>query len=80
MDIKRLICDPDYTLKTIFISPILIFYFKRTGRFLGCQSKNHAQCKGELWICERCKKTVCWEEGSADLPEICDDCWVDVRR
>lgn len=55
-------------------------YFKKTGRILGCQSKNHTLCRGELWTCERCGKRVCWEEGSADLPEICDDCWVDVRE
>jgi hypothetical protein len=55
-------------------------YFKRTRRILGCQSKNHTQCKGELWTCEQCGKRVCWEEGSVDLPEICDNCWVDVRE
>ena len=49
------------------------------GRILGCHSKNHTECRGELWACERCGKRVCWEEGSVDLPEICDDCWVDVR-
>ena len=53
-------------------------YFKRTGRILSYQSKNHALCRGELWTCERCEKRVCWEEGSSDLPEICDDCWFDV--
>ena len=55
-------------------------YFKKTGRILGCQSRNHTLCRGELWICERCGKRICWEEGSTDLPEICDDCWVDVRN
>ena len=54
-------------------------YFKRTGRILGCQSKNHTQCRGELWICKCCGKRVCWEEGSADLPELCDNCWVYVK-
>ena len=49
------------------------------GRILGCESKNHTECKGELWTCERCGKRICWEEGSTDLIEICDDCWVDVR-
>ena len=51
-------------------------YFEKTGRILGCQSKNHTQCKGELWICKRCGKRICWEEGSTDLPEVCDDCWI----
>ena len=55
-------------------------YYKETGKILGCQSQNHAQCKGELWTCERCGKRVCWEEGSADLLELCDDCWYDVRK
>lgn len=55
-------------------------YFERTGRILGCQSNNHTQCKGELWTCERCGKRICWEEGSEDLPEICDNCWVDMRE
>jgi hypothetical protein len=49
-------------------------------RIVGCQSANHAVCKGELWECERCHKIICWEEGSTDLPEICDDCWVGVRE
>lgn len=55
-------------------------YYMKTGRILGCQSKNYSHCYGELWTCERCGKRVCWEEGSTDLPEICDDCWVDVRE
>jgi hypothetical protein len=55
-------------------------YLETTGKILGCQSQNHILCKGELWTCEQCGKRVCWEEGSEDLPEICDDCWVDVRE
>lgn len=55
-------------------------YFERTGRILGCQSKNHTQCKGEFWICERCGKRICWKEGSENLPGLCNDCWVDVRE
>ena len=49
------------------------------NRIVGCESKNHTSCKGELWECERCLKKVCWEEGSTDLLELCDDCWRDVR-
>jgi hypothetical protein len=53
---------------------------KRIGnRIVGCQSTNHMSCKGELWECERCHKIICWEEGSADLPELCDDCWYDIE-
>ena len=54
---------------------------KWTGdRILGCQSTNHAACKGELWECRRCHKVICWEEGSADdLVDLCDDCWYDIR-
>lgn len=49
-------------------------------RIVGCQSTNHSSCKGELWECERCHKVICWEEGHAsDLPELCDDCWYNVR-
>lgn len=51
----------------------------RGKRIIGCQSKNHNTCKGELWECERCYKKVCWEEGSTDLLELCDNCWHDVR-
>jgi hypothetical protein len=51
----------------------------RGKRIIGCESKNHTSCKGELWECERCHKKVCWEEGSTDLLELCDDCWYDVR-
>lgn len=54
---------------------------KKIGnRILGCQSTNHAICKGELWECERCHKIVCWEEGSTDLPDVCDDCWFETRK
>jgi len=49
------------------------------NKIVGCQSTNHTSCKGELWECERCHKTICWEEGSTDLVNICDDCWYDVR-
>lgn len=49
------------------------------NRIVGCQSTNHTSCKGELWECERCHKIVCWEEGSTDLIELCDNCWHDVR-
>jgi len=48
-------------------------------RIVGCESTNHTSCKGELWECERCYKKICWEEGSTDLLELCDDCWHDVR-
>lgn len=49
-------------------------------RIFGCQSTNHSVCKGELWECERCHKTICWAEGNADdLVDLCDDCWYDVR-
>jgi len=47
-------------------------------RIVGCESTNHTSCKGELWECERCHKKVCWEEGSADLIDLCDNCWHDV--
>ncbi len=77
--LRSLLCDPDYNLHTFFLAPMKKIYFQKTDRILGCQSKNHTQCSGELWICERCKKRVCCEEGSTDLVEICDDCWVDVR-
>lgn len=49
------------------------------NRIVGCESKNHTSCKGELWECERCHKKVCWEEGSVDLNNLCDNCWHDVR-
>jgi hypothetical protein len=49
------------------------------NRIVGCQSTNHTECKGELWECERCYKLVCWEEGTTDLINLCDDCWYDVR-
>jgi hypothetical protein len=49
------------------------------NRIVDCESKNHTSCKGELWECERCHKKVCWEEGSVDLIDLCDNCWHDVR-
>ncbi|NOY99145.1 MAG: hypothetical protein GXP40_08080 [Chloroflexi bacterium] len=79
--LRTLICKPDeYDIPKIPWGYIGRFYFERTGRILGCQSKNHTQCEGGLWTCERCGKRVCWEEGSMDLPEICDDCWVEVKE
>jgi hypothetical protein len=49
-------------------------------RIVGCQSNNHTACKGELWECERCHKIICWEEGSTNMPELCDDCWCEVNK
>lgn len=48
-------------------------------RIVGCQSSNHTVCQGELWECERCHKIVCWEEGSTDLVDVCDDCWYEIK-
>ena len=48
-------------------------------RIVGCQSTNHTACRGELWECERCHKIICWEEGTTDMPEICDSCWCEVN-
>jgi len=51
----------------------------RGNRIVGCQSDNHSACYGELWECRRCHKIVCYQEGTEDLPEICDNCWSDIR-
>lgn len=51
----------------------------RGKRIIECESSNHTSCKGEIWECERCHKKVCWEEGSVDLIDLCDDCWYDIR-
>lgn len=51
----------------------------RGKRIVGCQSNNHSICYGELWQCSRCHKIVCYQEGSDDLPNVCDDCWKDIR-
>lgn len=45
------------------------------GRMPGCQSTNHPVCYGELWQCSVCGKTVCYNEGTDNHPELCDDCW-----
>lgn len=52
----------------------------RGKRIVGCESTNHTSCKGELWECERCHKKICWEEGSVDLIDLCDNCWHAVRK
>jgi len=59
------------------LKPIKIKW--ENDRIVGCQSTSHISCKGELWECERCHKIICWEEGSTDLVNVCDDCWYDVR-
>ena len=62
---------------------ILFFFdpynYHTMNRIVGCQSTNHIDCKGELWECERCHKIICWEEGSTDLIDLCDNCWYEVR-
>lgn len=43
-----------------------------------CQSTNHEECDfiGNLWTCDRCKRTFCIGDGMADdYDEICDSCW-----
>jgi hypothetical protein len=44
-------------------------------RIAGCESSNHTACYGTLWQCIVCKKTVCYQEGTDDRPDFCDDCW-----
>ncbi len=56
------------------------YYIQSHFRIMGCESKNHTKCRGELWTCERCKRRMCWTEGSTDLEELCDDCWYDIRE
>jgi hypothetical protein len=56
-----------------------VFFFNQTGRVLGCQSKNHTICSGDLWKCARCQKKFCWKEGSTDLPDVCDNCWNEIH-
>lgn len=48
-------------------------------RIAGCQSANHTECYGELWQCASCGKTVCYAEGTDNLPELCDDCWIKAQ-
>ncbi len=45
------------------------------GRIAGCQSDHAGPCRGDLWICRKCGTTVCYQEGSDDLPDLCDACW-----
>ncbi len=48
-------------------------------RIPGCQSLNHEECYGELWQCAVCGKRVCYAEGTDNLPDLCDDCWVKAQ-
>lgn len=43
----------------------------------GCQSAahDHADCWGDLWQCAGCGNSVCYEDGSDNDPELCDECW-----
>ncbi len=46
-----------------------------------CGSTNHCfscfkEHYGGLWQCKSCKKTYCFNEGTTDHPEVCDDYWV----
>ena len=79
MPFKLFFLEIDLDIKFKLLAFRLKHPYVNNGRIPGCQSRNHTECRGELWICERCGKIVCWEEGSTDLIEICDDCWVDVR-
>lgn len=44
-----------------------------------CQSTNHvgdSYCGEEIWVCGRCKKSLCENDGCADgLADWCDSCW-----
>lgn len=44
-----------------------------TKHFKECESKNHEECRGEIWQCEKCKKKTCYEEGG-EQDNLCDDC------
>lgn len=37
---------------------------------------DHEKHYGELWICEGCGKRFCWAEGSDDMIELCNKCWL----
>lgn len=41
----------------------------------GCDNHTHGSCYGELWDCERCKRAICYAEGSSEKPELCDECF-----
>lgn len=49
--------------------------FEEQTRIPGCQSTNHTECWGELWTCAACQKVICYQEGSDNDPDLCDDCW-----
>ncbi len=42
-----------------------------------CQSTNHphANCTGDLWQCEACKRWFCGLEGGEMDMHLCDDCF-----
>lgn len=49
----------------------------------GCQSTTHPKraCRGDLWTCDTCKRTLCYADGQADdEPELCDTCWVEKQK
>jgi len=37
---------------------------------------DHDKHYGELWTCEGCGKRFCWAEGSDDMIELCNKCWL----
>lgn len=47
-----------------------------TRRIPGCQSTNHREGYGKLWQCERCRKIICYNEGTDNDLGLCDNCWV----
>jgi len=45
----------------------------------GCHSAGVHRCYGDLWTCVACKRTFCQAEGSTDMIELCNECWMKAR-
>jgi len=53
---------------------------RKPGEYSVARVEITLDAKVSSGLASAAEKRVCWEEGSADLPEICDDCWFDVRE
>ena len=77
--ISELAADLDYTEKDVYEYAVDSMGASGIQTIDGCHSAGLHHCYGDLWTCVACKRTFCQAEGSTDMIELCNECWMKAR-